>query len=171
MNSAQAPIGQKNAALRAVSTASIAMCRQLVLQVSAKAEASCPWPSPCGLPVPERPGTGHSQGKYTMSDNLFGNIPSELPEELIEVLSQSDKVRIERIVSRGHSSPDGFWYDQDLNEFVVLLSGSARLAFENKPDEVHLDPGDFLIIRAHEKHRVVCTAEDQDTIWLAVHYP
>jgi hypothetical protein len=51
-----------------------------------------------------------------MSDNLFGNIPSELPEELIEVLSQSDKVRIERIVSRGHSSPDGLWYDQDLNE-------------------------------------------------------
>ena len=59
--------------------------------------------------------------------NLFSNIPSNLPEELIETLIQSDGVRIERIVSHGHASPEGFWYDQDEHEWVVVLQGAARL--------------------------------------------
>lgn len=103
--------------------------------------------------------------------NLLENIPANLPEELIEVLSQSGAVRIERIVSRGHASPPGFWYDQDLNELVVVLAGSARLAFESPPREASLDPGDYLVIKAHERHRVVWTANETDTVWLAVHYP
>jgi cupin 2 domain-containing protein len=102
--------------------------------------------------------------------NLFNPIPDKLPEELVEVLGQSDNVKIERIVSRGHVAPEDDWYDQDWNEFVVLLSGSARLAFENSPGEVTLQPGDWLIIKAHERHRVVHTAGAQDSVWLAVHY-
>ena len=105
-----------------------------------------------------------------MTANLFDDIPAQLPEELIEELARSDDVRIERIVSRGHASPEGFWYDQPLNELVVLLSGSARLALQDEPGEIELAPGDYLLIPAHRRHRVVSTAPDGETIWLAVHY-
>jgi cupin 2 domain-containing protein len=102
--------------------------------------------------------------------NLLENIPSALPEELSEVLIHSQTLTIERIVSRGHTSPAGFWYDQALNEFVVLLQGAARVAFDSDRGEVSLKPGDCLTIAAHERHRVVYTADDRDTVWLAIHY-
>jgi cupin 2 domain-containing protein len=102
--------------------------------------------------------------------NLFDDIPTHLPDELIEVLAQSDHLRIERIVSRGHASAEGFWYDQDWNELVLLLSGSARLAFEDTGDAIDLKPGDYLLIPAHRRHRVAGTREDTDTVWLAVHF-
>ena len=105
--------------------------------------------------------------------NLFENIPDNLPEELVDVLTSKggDGIRIERIVSRGHSSPSGYWYDQDRNEFVVLLKGSAGLRFEGCEDTVVLKPGDWINIPAHGKHRVEWTDPNQDTVWLAVHYP
>ena len=105
--------------------------------------------------------------------NLFENIPDNLPEELVDILaSKGDRgIRIERIVSRGHSSPPGYWYDQDRNEFVVLIKGSASLRFEGSEDTVVLQPGDWIDIPAHEKHRVEWTDPDQDTVWLVVHYP
>jgi len=93
----------------------------------------------------------------------------ELPDELIQVLVQSDDVRIERILSRGHSSPDGFWYDQETSEFVLLLKGRAGLKFEGKEDVI-MEAGDYLDIKDHTRHRVEWTAKDEDTIWLAVHY-
>ena len=102
--------------------------------------------------------------------NLFTQIPSDLPDELIETLAQSGNIKIERIISRGHSSDEGFWYDQDRDEFVVLLKGSAGLLFEGDRKAVRLSPGDYLNIRAHVKHRVEWTAADQDTVWLAVFY-
>ena len=68
--------------------------------------------------------------------NLFANIPDELPEELTATLLEADSVRIERIVSHGHASPEGFWYDQPQHEWVVLLSGAARLQFEDQPRRV-----------------------------------
>jgi cupin 2 domain-containing protein len=101
---------------------------------------------------------------------LFTEIPAELPEELVEVLAGSDDVRIERIISRGHASPAGFWYDQAWNEWVVLLSGAARLALRDPDEEVSLEPGDYLLMPAHRRHRVIETAADRDTIWLAVHF-
>ena len=104
-----------------------------------------------------------------MKRNLAADIPASLPDELIEVLAESDRVRIERIVSRGHRSPTGFWYDQDERELVVLIAGSARLAIEGEPP-IDLGPGDWLVLDAHVKHRVVETAADRDTIWLAVFY-
>ena len=102
--------------------------------------------------------------------NLFKNIPDKLPKELFETLVESEHIQIERIVSRGHASPEEGWYDQDRNEFVLLVKGSARLLFENGR-EVDMGPGDWLEIPAHVKHRVAWTDGEQETIWLAVHFP
>lgn len=93
-----------------------------------------------------------------------------LPEELTEVLlsQNADSVRIERIVSRGHSSPDGFWYDQEEHEWVLVLSGSGSVEFEEPPLKVCLERGDALLIPAHKRHRVASTDPVADTVWLAV---
>jgi cupin 2 domain-containing protein len=78
-----------------------------------------------------------------MKRNLADDIPADLPEELVEILAGSGRARIERIVSRGHRSPPGFWYDQDERELVALIAGSARLEIEGEPP-VDLGPGDWL---------------------------
>lgn len=104
-----------------------------------------------------------------MVANLFAAIPADLPEELIEVLHESRAARIERIVSRGHASPAGFWYDQERDEFIVLLSGSAEIHFRDPPERVAMVPGDHLLIPANRRHRVAATAPDRDSVWLAVH--
>lgn len=101
-------------------------------------------------------------------DNLFTNIPANLPEELIETLAEKNGVRIERIVSRGHCSDPEFWYDQDEFEWVIVLQGSANLEFKDSRKNVHLTEGDYLLIKPHEKHRVSFTSSDIDTIWLAI---
>lgn len=100
--------------------------------------------------------------------NLFGSIPAELPEELFETLLQREGLHLERIVSRGHITAPDQWYDQQWDEWVVLLSGSATLRFAT--GEVHkLTAGDHLMIPAHHRHRVDATANGVDTIWLALH--
>jgi cupin 2 domain-containing protein len=101
--------------------------------------------------------------------NLYREIPDDLTEELFETLVRTDAVHIERIVSRGHATPDDEWYDQPRNEWVLVLQGAARLRFEDGR-EIGLAPGDWLEIAAREKHRVAWTDPDQDTIWLAVHH-
>ena len=103
-----------------------------------------------------------------MTMNFFSAIPAALPEELTTVLQEGPGVRIERIVSHGHSSPPGFWYDQPEDEWVLVLQGATRLEFEDRI--VEMGPGDYLNISAHEKHRVAWTTPDEPTIWLAVHY-
>ncbi len=103
-----------------------------------------------------------------MIPNLFTDIPAHLPEELFTTLLQGSGIRIERIVSHGHHSPDGFWYDQPYGEWVIVLEGAARIDFADKT--VELGPGDYLDIPAHTKHRVAWTTPDEPTIWLAVHY-
>ncbi len=100
--------------------------------------------------------------------NLFHNIPDSLPHEVFETLLDADGVRIERIVSEGHASPADFWYDQDQNEWVVLLQGSARL--RTADEVIELRRGDSHFIPAHTKHRVEWTTPDEPTIWLAVHF-
>ena len=102
--------------------------------------------------------------------NIFGNIPENLPEELIEMVTESREIRIERIVSRGHSSPSGFWYDQKNNEFVLLIKGKAGLVFEGRKETIVMRAGDYINIPAHFKHRVEWTDTDRDTVWLAIHY-
>lgn len=102
--------------------------------------------------------------------NLFSDIPTDLPDELTEIIAGNSHVRIERIVSRGHSSPDGVWYDQDKHEFVLVVSGEAELLFEGSDTPLKMKPGDYVIIPAHTRHRVEWTASDEDTVWLAVFY-
>jgi len=87
---------------------------------------------------------------------------------VISTLLKSENVRIERIVSHGHSSPEGFWYDQDQHEWVMVLTGQAKLRIEG--DLLEMQPGDFVNIPAHVKHRVEWTTPDEPTVWLAVHY-
>ena len=103
-------------------------------------------------------------------DNLFADLSAHLPEELSEVLVQSTAARLERIVSLGHATPAGRWYDQDTNEWVVLLRGAAALRFEDDPEPRVLGPGDYLNIPAHRRHRVEWTAAGEPTVWLALHY-
>ena len=103
-------------------------------------------------------------------DNLFASLPSSVPAELVDVIVQSDHVTIERIVSTGHATPAGEWYDQETNEWVLVLRGSAGLRFEDEPDIRVLKPGDHVDIAAHRRHRVELTDTSQPTVWLAVHY-
>jgi cupin 2 domain-containing protein len=103
--------------------------------------------------------------------NLFSDLPEALPEELAQQLAEQHGVRIERIVSTGHATPAGSWYDQEGHEWVVVLRGSAGLLFEGEAEPHRLGPGDHVFIPAHRRHRVVWTDRDEPTLWLAVHWP
>jgi cupin 2 domain-containing protein len=100
--------------------------------------------------------------------NIFSNIPEDAPEELLTKLVSAESVRIERIISFGHVSPDGFWYDQPEDEWVVLLEGSAQLRFADRVQD--LRPGDYVNIPAGCRHRVEKTDGTCRTVWLAVFY-
>ncbi len=102
-------------------------------------------------------------------NNLLESIPQNLDNEVFEKLIESDNVRIERIISKGHTSPKSGWYDQKQQEWVVLVKGKAVIAFADKPS-VTLLAGDYISLQAHEKHRVDWTDPDIETIWLAVHF-
>jgi cupin 2 domain-containing protein len=102
--------------------------------------------------------------------NLLAQIPPQLPDELVQTLLTAPSFRVERIVSRGHASPEGFWYDQPQHEWVLLASGAARVRFEGEPEAVAMKPGDYLHIPAGRRHRVEWTAPGVETVWLAIHY-
>ena len=104
------------------------------------------------------------------SGNLFAGIPNHLPAEQFTPLLAAPGVRIERIVSHGHSSAPDSWYDQDQDEWVVVLQGSARILFDGEASPRTLKRGDYLHIPAHVRHRVAWTDPDKPTIWLAVHH-
>jgi len=104
------------------------------------------------------------------SSNLFAAMPTALGQELIEPLIETPSLRLERIVSIGHVTPTGEWYDQDRPEWVILLSGGATLRFEDQVEPIALRPGDHLLIPAHCRHRVEWTDPNQHTVWLALHY-
>jgi cupin 2 domain-containing protein len=103
-----------------------------------------------------------------MLSNLFADLPFGLPSEIVTTLIEYHNLRVERIVSHGHCSPEGFWYDQDEHEWVVVLRGKAKVAIDGGAKE--LGPGDFLNIPAHRRHRVEWTTPDEPTIWLAIFY-
>ena len=103
------------------------------------------------------------------SQNIFEAIPDNLEEEIFQRLIHTEHVTIERIISKGHKSPQSGWYDQEKKEWVMVLRGEAVLSFENQPP-VHLQAGDFINIPSHKKHKVDWTDPDRETIWLAVHY-
>ena len=101
--------------------------------------------------------------------NLFEDVPTQLPSELIEVLAEGESVRIERIVSTGHSTDPDNWYDQEQDEWVVVLKGEAKLRFDDG-ELVTMTPGDHLLIPAHRRHRVEWTTPDEPTVWIAVFF-
>ena len=101
--------------------------------------------------------------------NIYNQIPDNPGEEVFEVLVQSKAVKIERIISKGHASPGTGWYDQELNEWVLVLKGNASISFENET-VIDLKEGDYINIPAHRKHRVISTSAITETIWLAIHY-
>ena len=102
--------------------------------------------------------------------NYYQHIPQELGQEWIEILLQRPGVRLERIVSRGQATPEGEWYDQDGDEWVLLLQGAAQLKFADQAQLYPLFPGDYLLIPAHCRHRVEWTSPEEETIWLAIHF-
>ncbi|MEZ8741728.1 cupin [Photobacterium swingsii] len=105
-----------------------------------------------------------------MKNNLFTHIPRELPQEIFEDVLNTPNVRIERIVSKGQVTPKNEWYDQKENEWVMMVKGQAKLLFEEGMVEVSLQEGDYIDIKAHQRHRVSWTDPVQETIWLAVFY-
>ncbi|MBT8419565.1 MAG: cupin domain-containing protein [Gammaproteobacteria bacterium] len=105
-----------------------------------------------------------------MKKNFFEAIPDDPEKEIFETLIDNRHVRIERIVSKGHRSPEIGWYDQEQNEWVMVLRGEAVLSFADGTS-VHLQMGDCIDIPAHKKHKVGWTTPEEETIWLAVHYP
>ncbi len=98
---------------------------------------------------------------------IADGIPAELPAEHSALLAAGAGVRIERIVSRGQVSPPGFWYEQDEDEWVMVVSGAARLEIEGQ-GEIELGPGDWIDLPRRLRHRVSWTDPERDTIWLAV---
>ena len=105
----------------------------------------------------------------TDTPNLFEDLPPASIEEDVAVLLERPGVMIERILSTGQASPPGFWYDQNWSEWVLLLTGAARLRFEDEQSERILKPGDCLTIAPHRRHRLEWTQQDPPTLWLAVH--
>ncbi len=102
--------------------------------------------------------------------NLLHDVPDRLGEERFETLLQAPGLHLERIVSTGQTTPEGEWYDQDRDEWVVLLDGAAEVLFEGETGPRPLAPGDWLRIPAHVRHRVTWTDPDRPTVWLALHF-
>ena len=104
------------------------------------------------------------------SGNLYQVEDQHAEIETIDELLRNPAFRLERIVSTGQCTPEGQWYDQDEDEWVVLLTGKSRLRFDDPPEERELLPGDYLHIPAHRRHRVEWTDPGGPTIWLAIHF-
>jgi len=102
-------------------------------------------------------------------DNVFELLPEDLDTEVVESIVNSKNVKVERIISKGHTSPAKGWYDQSQAEWVIVLQGEAIIIFENDK-EYHLVVGSYLNIPVRTKHKVKWTKPETETIWLAVHY-
>lgn len=108
--------------------------------------------------------------------NLLQDIPGDMPEEIFASLgggpSTTQDVRVDRIVSRGQASPEGYWYDQDEDEFILVVQGAAKLTLNENGQHRHIEMSamDWAFLPAHMRHRVDWTTPDENTVWLAVYY-
>lgn len=105
--------------------------------------------------------------------NIF-ELPEQLPgEELFETLFETswhnDQISFKRIISTGQTTPEGEWYDQEQNEWLIVLQGSGELSYEDN-SRIKLTTGDYLYIPAHQKHRVEYTSTEPPCIWLALFF-
>ena len=99
--------------------------------------------------------------------NLF-KLPENIEDkEITERLASGKEVVVERIVSTGQASPEDFWYDQEQDEWAAVLQGKAKLAWQDGR-ELIMEPGDWVILPAHERHRVEWTSSSPACIWLTV---
>lgn len=101
--------------------------------------------------------------------NILQNLPKELDREVFETIFKNKNIKIERIISYGQTSPINFWYKQEENEFVMLLSGEARLEYKDTKD-LNLKKGDYTLLSAGLEHRVAFTSKNDVTIWLAIFF-
>lgn len=101
-------------------------------------------------------------------DNLFAVPAEKIESEIFQKILETKNFYIEKIISEGNSSPEGFWYNQSTNELVFLLTGSAEIEFDN--EKIELNPGDYILIPSYKKHRVSRTDKYKKTIWLAIHF-
>ena len=103
-------------------------------------------------------------------NNIFLKIPYFMQNEISETLLEAEDFRLERIVSSGQATPEGEWCDQGADEWVILLSGSAGLSFEDEEEVLVTNAGDYVHIEPHQRHRVEWTDPEQKTVWLALHF-
>ncbi len=102
-----------------------------------------------------------------ISVEISKEISKEMNKEISEIIHTTESYRIERIISAGDTSPEGFWYDQDEDEWILLASGNAVLCYDDG-SKIELKTGDTLFIPAHEKHRVTYTSSEPKCIWICV---
>lgn len=105
-----------------------------------------------------------------VSGNFFSDIPLPVDDEVFDTILAENGFEIKRIISKGQKSPTEFWYDQEENEWVMVLKGAAKLKFKDQQSIVEMMPGTYIHIPAHCKHRVEWTDPDVETIWLAIYY-
>lgn len=101
-----------------------------------------------------------------LTSSFYENLPQGEKNEVFEALVKTDKILIERIVSEGQTSET--WYDQEEDEFCCVLRGAAELIFEGVEEPIPMDPGTWVMIPAHTKHKVSRTHESEQTIWIAI---
>ncbi|MDY7021821.1 MAG: cupin domain-containing protein [Cyanobacteriota bacterium] len=100
--------------------------------------------------------------------NIY-TLPSHLPPtEKFESIVENQSLKIERIISTGQITPVGEYYNQEQDEWVMVLQGEAILS-DSEGSEIQLKAGDYLLIPAHQKHRVEYTSTNPPCIWLAIH--
>ena len=102
--------------------------------------------------------------------NIFQFSGIDYSQEHFAELCKGKNFRLERIVSFGHVSLEGYWYNQDQDEWVMLLQGAAQLTIEGEAQPLNLLPGDYLLLPAKLRHRVTWTDPSRETVWLAIHF-
>ena len=107
---------------------------------------------------------------YSAVKNIFTPTDISPDKEVFEDILVTPHLKLERIISKGHVTPTNEWYNQEKNEWVMLLRGGATLKFEEKETLIHLSAGDYITIPAYTKHRVEWTNENEETVWLALFY-
>ena len=84
-------------------------------------------------------------------------------EHVETLLHMGEQVRIEQILSGVVDEPVD--YDQDHDEWVVLLEGTAEL--EVNGETLFLEQGDWVLLSRRTPHRLIRTTQGAN--WLAVH--
>lgn len=100
--------------------------------------------------------------------SIFTQLSGPLGEEVTSSLLKKPDLLIECIHSNGNASSEGYWYDQQEDEWVLLARGSATLDVANQ-DPIKMIAGDYIFIRKHLRHRV--SEVSTDAVWLAIHLP